>query len=86
MKKICDLKKGDRVLLADSHWEADVVERPRGKQPTTVFCNVFGLYTEMGSVYAHDVIAVKDEKGMWEQIELMEKQIACKKMNKELFG
>ena len=86
MKKICDLKgrdkklhtSGDVVLLADSNWEAEIVEKPRGKEPTTVMCNVHGFYTEMGSVYAHDIIEVRNPDGSWERIEHTPKQLKCK--------
>jgi len=94
MKKVCELKgrdkkaktAGDLVRLAGTLWEAEVVEKPRGKEPTTVMCDVYGMYHEMGSVYAHDIVAVKDADGNWEKIEHTPKQLKCKQMNEALFG
>ena len=56
------------LLTAPSYtaWEADLLDSARGN---IRFANVFGFYTEMGSLYAHDIIAYKDEKGKWQPVE-----------------
>ena len=54
-----DLKNGDHVLLAygdTSPWQADIADNARGD---TRLCKVYGWYTELGSVYSHDIRAVQ---------------------------
>jgi hypothetical protein len=53
--KTNDLKKGTRILLAND-WEADLWDNQRGN---TRIANVFGIETEAGSVYSHDIVAYK---------------------------
>ena len=52
--KTNDLKKGMRIRLRNG-WEADVWDNMRGN---TRVCNVYGDYTEAGSVYSHDIMYV----------------------------
>jgi hypothetical protein len=47
-----DLKKGARVKLRNG-WFATVMDNGRGN---TRVCEVEGMYTEIGSVYAHDIV------------------------------
>ena len=60
-------------------WEADVVAKPRGKQPTVVFLKVYGFGTDMGDTYAHNIMAVKRD-GAWVPITLEPKQLEMKAM------
>ncbi len=54
-------------------WEADVVEIAKDDYENGIFfARVYGFEDEMGSCYLHDVLAVKNEKGEWEEIELNE--------------
>jgi hypothetical protein len=54
-----DLKKGDRVLLRNG-WEADMWDNMKGQTRVAL---VYGFETEAGSVYSHDIFAVKrDDK------------------------
>jgi hypothetical protein len=46
-----ELKNGDRVKLRNG-WFATVKDNKKGN---TRLCEVEGTYTEMGSVYAHDI-------------------------------
>lgn len=50
--KTNDLKKGTRVRLANG-WYATLADNARGN---TRMANVEGYVTEVGSVYAHDII------------------------------
>lgn len=50
-----DLRKGDFVLLRNG-WEARIEDNKKGN---VRLCTVRGYETEMGSVYAHDMVAVK---------------------------
>jgi hypothetical protein len=65
-----DLKKGARVKLRNG-WEADIADNARGN---TRIAKVYGFETEIGSVYAHDIICVKNGD-TWEQIAHTEAQI-----------
>lgn len=47
-----ELKKGDWVLLANG-WKAQIADNQRGN---VRMAKVFGLYTEIGSVYSHDIV------------------------------
>jgi len=47
-----DLKKGDYVRLRNG-WDARIEDNKKG---LIRLCTVFGLETEMGSVYSHDIV------------------------------
>lgn len=49
-----DLKKGTRVVLRNG-WMATIMDNKKGN---TRVCEVEGTYTEMGSVYSHDIAYV----------------------------
>lgn len=51
--KTNELKKGTRVFLRNG-WEADIMDNGRGN---TRLAKVYGDYTEIGSVYSHDIVA-----------------------------
>lgn len=51
--KTNELKKGDWVVLANG-WEAQIADNMKGN---TRLATVYGFETEMGSVYAHDILA-----------------------------
>jgi hypothetical protein len=59
-----DLDKGTRLKLRNG-WEAELVSDKRTNTPV---CRVFGDYTEIGSVYAHDVIAAQ-VGGQWVKVD-----------------
>ncbi len=77
-----------RLMFSNSSfkpWEAVIAEKPRGKNPTTVFAEVRGWETELGSVYSHQVIGWWNEvSGVWEPIEHTEKQKEMEKMVAEM--
>lgn len=73
-----DIKKGSRVLLRNG-WEAKTLESAR---KSTVLCEVYGLYTECGSIYGHDIVAVIDTDGHRMPVTGYQPcQIKCKEMN-----
>lgn len=76
-----DIKKGMRVLLRNG-WEADMMDNKKGN---IRMCRVYGRYTELGSVYAHDIMRVNDGT-QWHAVEHTPKQLACKALNHRLFG
>lgn len=53
--KTNDVKKGDMVMLRNG-WLARMEDNKRGAVRMAL---VYGTYTEMGSIYAHDILKVK---------------------------
>jgi hypothetical protein len=66
-----ELKKGARVELRNG-WMATVADNGRGN---TRICEVEGFYTEMGSVYAHDIVTFFPPVGAAILMEHTEKQL-----------
>lgn len=58
--KTNDIKKGVRIKLRNG-WEADMADNMKGN---TRMAKVYGTYTEIGSVYAHDILSVLID-GQW---------------------
>lgn len=54
--KTNELKKGDKVELRNG-WKATIEDNKKGN---TRMATVYGACTEMGSVYAHDIIRLID--------------------------
>jgi hypothetical protein len=68
-------------------WEAEVMAKPRGKNPTVVFLKVFGWEEDLGDTYAHKIIAwMNPESGTWEPIEYTDKQREMEKLDAAMFG
>ena len=65
-----ELKKGVRVQLRNG-WQADIADNMKGN---TRMAKVYGYEVEIGSVYAWDITAFRNERGIWEPIELTTKQ------------
>ncbi len=82
--KTNDIKKGTRILLRNG-WEATIEDNAKGN---TRMCTVYGHFTEMGSVYSHDIVAVKIKTGdsdVWHRdIEYTPAQIKCRDMAKAM--
>lgn len=83
-----DLRKGMRVMLSAKasmyslpRWQAVVADNC--SKANTCFCEVFGLDTEFGSVYSHDVEAVLID-GKWEAIEHTPAQLELKEKVKAM--
>lgn len=76
-----ELKKGTRVKLANG-WEAILADNRKGN---IRLAQVFGIYTEYGSVYAHDIVKAQ-VNGEWVEVEHTAKQKSCKELNESLFG
>lgn len=43
-----------------------------------------GLFDEMGSVYAWNIILAKNNKDEWEEVKLTDKQIKAKQLNESI--
>jgi len=76
--KTNDLKKGAKVVLRGTQWNATIMDNKKGN---VRMAEVQGIFTEMGSIYMHDIgyAIIDNEKYL---IELTEDQ---KKM-KAMFG
>jgi hypothetical protein len=74
--KTNELKKGDRVRLTNG-WDAIVEDNKKGN---TRVCTVFGYFTEMGSVYSHDIKFKYEYDGSLSYIELTPAQIELKNL------
>lgn len=58
--KTNDLKKGSIVYLRHTDWKARIEDNMKGN---IRLATVYGLFTEMGSIYSHDIIAYEDHTG-----------------------
>ena len=74
MIKTNDIKKGTRIKL-ECGWYGTMFDNMKGN---TRMCKVEGDFTEIGSVYSHDIVGVEVEDGVWEQVEHTENQLKCK--------
>jgi hypothetical protein len=81
MKKTNELKKGTRVRLR-SGWEADLEDNAKGN---TRMAKVYGDFTEIGSVYAHDIIEYQ-ENGLWQIVVHTDAQKKLRETVGSIFG
>lgn len=65
-----DIKKGERIRLRNG-WEADMADNLKGN---IRMAKVYGLYTEIGSVYSHDIVHVQ-RNGVWHLVTHTQKQL-----------
>lgn len=78
--KTNDLKKGTKVRLQNG-WEAIIEDNKKGN---IRMAKVFGLYTEIGSIYSHDIeVALID--GQEIQIEHTPEQNALRRQVDNFF-
>jgi hypothetical protein len=85
--KTNDLKKGARVQLRNG-WEAEIADNMKGN---TRMAKVFGDYTEIGSVYSHDIMYAFVTAPLMDgptqiRIKHTPAQLKCRQMNATLFG
>jgi len=85
--KTNDLKSGTRILLRNG-WYGTLKDNKKGN---IRFAEVEGIYTELGSVYAHDIVEAQlpvddtDNSGRWVEIEHTPAQLKCRQMNERLW-
>lgn len=70
-----DLKKGDRIQLRNG-WQAKIEDNMKGN---TRLCTVYGDFTEMGSVYSHDIMHKINPDGSIVMIEHTPAQVKLQK-------
>jgi hypothetical protein len=73
--KTNEIRKGVRIKLRCG-WEADMADNARG---TIRMCKVYGHETEIGSVYAHDIMSVQ-VNGTWQPVEHTPAQSKLRRM------
>jgi hypothetical protein len=83
-RKTNELKKGTFIRLANG-WDAEIFDNMKGN---TRLAKVYGDYTEIGSVYSHDIVAVLDAIGgnVIARIEYTPSQLQCKQWSDNLFA
>ena len=79
--KTSEIKKGMRVRLANG-WYGTMMDNMRS---TTRMVEVEGYYTEIGSVYSHDIVLVERDT-VWETVVHTPKELKVKEMYKAVFG
>jgi hypothetical protein len=80
--KTNDIKKGTRIRL-NNGWFGTMMDNRKGN---TRVAKVEGYVTEMGSVYAHDIVAYQDAEGNWQSdIEYTKSQLKTRKMVDSFF-
>jgi hypothetical protein len=81
--KTADIKKGMRVRMRNG-WYGTMMDNQRG---TTRMVEVEGYYTEIGSVYSHDIVmALPIKCGIWEIIDHTTKELQVQEMDAQIFG
>ena len=77
-----DLKKGMQVQLRNG-WMAELLDSKKGNIRTA---KVFGYFTEVGSIYAHDILLVRvarqDGTTEWEPVTLSPAQVKAAQLIK----
>lgn len=76
-----EIKKGTRFQLRNGY-EATMEDNRKGN---IRMATVEGVCTEMGSVYAHDIVSVMIGAG-WQPVTTNDKQAKCRALNAALFG
>lgn len=74
--KTNEIKKGTRVLLRNG-WQGTMWDNARGN---TRMVEVEGFFTEIGSVYSHDIMAAKGPDGNWIPVEHTPAQLKLRKI------
>ena len=74
--KTNDLKRGAYVRLRNG-WEAEIMDNMRGN---TRLAKVYGDFTDIGSVYSHDIawVCIDKTEDLWEPIEHTPAQLKLK--------
>jgi len=70
-----DLKKGDMVMQVNG-WKARIEDNMRGN---TRLATVYGLFTEMGSIYCHDIQCRLNPDGTFTSIAYTPAQLKLRK-------
>lgn len=86
--KTNDIKKGTKIRTKQLGVSVSGVMMDNLKGNTRLiktFGSEVGLFDEMGSVYATDIIMAENSEGIWEDVEYTDKQIRAIKM-REQFG
>ena len=77
-----ELVKGQRIRLRNG-WEAELTRKPGA---TIAEAKVFGHYTEIGSIYCHDIAYAFDAAGGSYLVEHTPAQVRCRQAHEFAFG
>lgn len=80
--KTNELKKGDRVLL-ECGWYATIADNKKGD---TRLAEVEGNFTELGSIYSHDIVLHIGNRGQETKIEYTKNQEKLRQIVEATFG
>jgi hypothetical protein len=75
-----EIKKGDRILQGNG-WFGTMYDNMKGN---TRMAEVEGFYTEIGSIYSHDIVAAQKD-GVWRHIEYTDAQNKLRETVNNLF-
>ncbi|KKM98918.1 hypothetical protein LCGC14_1153030 [marine sediment metagenome] len=75
-----EISKGDRILQ-ENGWFGTMYDNKNGNIRTA---EVEGTFTEIGSIYAHDIVAVQHDR-VWRHIEYTDAQNKLRKTVSDLF-
>lgn len=79
--KTNELKKGARIQLRNG-WFGTLTDNARGNIREA---KVEGIYTEIGSVYSHDIMRACPVGGMWEEVEHTPAQLKLRETVEGIF-
>lgn len=68
--KTNELKKGDKIRLANG-FDAEIMDNKKGN---VRLAKVYGIYVELGSIYAHNIVFYYDKNNNCLPMELTKSQ------------
>ena len=85
--KTNDIKKGTNIRTKQLGVSVNGIMMDNARGNTRLiktFGSEIGLFDEMGSVYATDIVMAENSEGIWEDVEYTDKQIKSIKMREQL--
>ena len=86
--KTNDIKKGTNIRTKQLGLSVSGIMMDNARGNTRLiktFGSEIGMFDEIGSVYATDIVMAENSKGVWEDVEYTEKQLQSIKM-RDQFG
>ena len=86
--KTNDIKKGTNIRTKQLGLSVSGIMMDNARGNTRLiktFGSEIGMFDEIGSVYATDIVMAENSKGIWEDVEYTEKQLQSIKM-RDQFG
>ena len=82
--KTNDIKKGTKIKTNQLGALVSGVMEDNLKGNTRLITTKVGMFDEMGSVYAWNIILAKNNKDEWEEVQLTDKQMKTKQLNESI--